>query len=98
MSGAGLLAGASRNLNLMLRGAGGGIFEVRPGLDWSPAAPSCGLFSASTGRCSADGLDHEVPGLSLLCFDPAPVTLRFDPDLPGPAGWWLAACPGDNKA
>ena len=93
-----LLAGASRDLNLMLRGAGGGMFEVRPGLDWSPAHSPCGLFSARAGRCNADGLDHAVPAMSLLWFDPAPSALRFDPELPGPAGWWLAACTGDNKA
>jgi hypothetical protein len=92
-----LLAGATRDLNLMLRGAGGGMFEVRPGLDWSPATPSCGLFSASAGRCNADGLDHEVPAMSLLWFDQAPGTLRFDPDRPGPAGWWLRPSTGDDK-
>ncbi len=91
-----LLAGPTRDLNLMLRGVGGGMFEVRPGQDWSPAAPSCGLFTAGNGRCKADGLDHAVPAWSLLWFDHSPSTLRFDPDRPGPAGWWLAACPGDH--
>jgi len=92
-----LLDGPTRDLNLMLRGAGGAMLTAVDAQPWSPAAQQCGLFSAVAGQCEAqlDGrvTTAEVPAYSLLWFAGAPKTLRFTAGQrpAGLIGWWLAA-------
>ena len=100
-----LLAGPTRDLNLMLRGMAGHLQTALPGQPWTPrqsAAAMAGLFSAVAGVCWADGDSIAVPALALLWFDTTPETLRFAPAVPlvgtaqapHPTGWWISAHPG----
>jgi uncharacterized protein len=91
-----LLDGPTRDLNLMLRAASGGLRLVDDGLPWQPQAAQCGLFSAVAGHCRAD--DHDaiaLPAYALLWFDPAPASLQFlaGQRPAGATGWWLEATP-----
>ena len=90
-----VLAGATRDLNLMLRNARGGMLRVDDAAPWRPEAAQCGLFAAVDGRCVAAGRSFDVPAASLLWFEQAPDALLFfaasaGADIPG---WWLAATP-----
>ncbi len=90
-----LLAGPTRDLNLMLRGAQGAMLLAASGQVWQPGAPMCGLFAAQAGRCTADQQVFDLPAQALLWFQEAPDALRFvcpNPG-PGPVGWWLWARP-----
>lgn len=99
-----LLAGPTRDLNLMLRGMAGHLQIALPGPAWTPqqsAAAMAGLFSAVAGVCWADSDSIAVPALALLWFEAAPETLRFEPAVPlagsaqtaHPSGWWISANP-----
>ena len=93
-----LLDGPTRDLNLMLRGARGGLSLVEDGLPWHSHAGQCGLFTAVEGRCHVDdGQAIALPHHALLWFDPAPASLQFfaEQRLPAATGWWLAATPED---
>jgi uncharacterized protein len=94
-----LLDGPTRDLNLMLRGARGGLCLADDGLPWRPDAAQCGLFTAVAGRCQREG--HEemaLPAYALLWFDPAPASLQFlaDQRPAGATGWWLEATPEES--
>jgi hypothetical protein len=92
-----LLDGPTRDLNLMLHDARGGIRAAVHAEPWSPPAepwsPSaggaCGLYALVAGRCA--GL--EVAADTLLWFDRAPAALVFEAERPGvgACGWWLHA-------
>jgi hypothetical protein len=85
-----LLDGPTRDLNLMLRDARGGIRAAVLAEPWSPpAGAACGLYARVAGRCA--GL--EVPADTLLWFDRAPAALVFEAQRPvvGACGWWLHA-------
>ena len=89
-----LLGGPTRDLNLMLRGVGGGMQRAAAGARWSPPAGACGLFATTAGRCRVDDASLDVPADALLWFDHAPASLVFDPATPtadAAPGWWLAA-------
>jgi len=88
-----LLDGPTRDLNLMLRAAGGGMERVGNGIAWRPEATLCGLFAVAPGRCAVAGRSFDVPAQSLLWFDQAPEALLFFSAVGGidSAGWWLAA-------
>ena len=87
-----LLDGATRDLNLMLRGASGGIARCASGLSRQPRESGCGLFAATAGRCLTGGERLEVPADTLLWFDRAPATLTFEASTPDSlAGWWIEA-------
>lgn len=93
-----LIDGPTRDLNLMLRGAGGTMQCATDGEAWQPsAAASCGLFSAVAGHCQAGGdlPATDVPPYTLLWFDAAPSSLTFTAGQrpAGLIGWWLAAPP-----
>jgi environmental stress-induced protein Ves len=81
-----MLDGATRDLNLMVRGPGGVMEQVIAGNAWTPQASACGLFAMAAGRCRADEASIAVPASALLWFERAPRSLVFDS-----AGWWLAA-------
>lgn len=94
--------GATRDLNLMLRGACGGLALAHSGVPWRPAASAAGLFTRVAGACAlADGSGAiELPAFSLLWFDAAPQRLVFRAAGGGAAArvaagaaWWLAATP-----
>ncbi len=92
-----LLAGPTRDLNLMLRGADGGLFPVSLGHAWAPPAAQAGLFTLVDGRVHpGTGVAEPMPAMSLRWWPDAPATLRFEADpVPGGAcaGWWLAVRP-----
>ena len=94
-----LLAGPTRDLNLMLRGIRGGMFRAEAGQPWRPRAAQCGLFAAVAGQCIG-ATESAVPARCLLWFDEAPPSLTFVPAGPNPGviGWWLAATPQENAA
>jgi len=90
-----LLDGPTRDLNLMLRRAGGRLQAAADGQAWLPAAAKCGLFTAVAGVCQAGTQQHELPAYALLWFDSAPPSLVFTAGQRPAAliGWWLAATP-----
>jgi uncharacterized protein len=81
-----LLAGPTRDLNLMLREPDGALARVVADRAWQPRAQRCGLFALADGRCRSDNAAMDVPRDALLWFDEAPAALAFDA-----AGWWIAA-------
>lgn len=92
-----LLDGPTRDLNLMLRDALGAIVPAGANRPWEPRAAQCGLFTSVAGHCRSDASTLAVPAGALLWFDPAPASLVFLPETPGPtSGWWLAATPAAN--
>ena len=89
-----LLDGPAQALNLMLRGARGGIETVCDAEPWAPprdAGTACGVFSAVAGHCNGIAL----PSHALLWFDAAPPQLTFvAAERPaGAVGWWFTATP-----
>ncbi len=86
-----LLGGPVQALNLMLRGAQGRIDRVEDGVDWTPAAASCGLYTEVAGRCN----QIDLPAGALLWFDVSPTRLNFTAarQTARPAARWLAASP-----
>jgi uncharacterized protein len=90
-----LLAGATRDLNLMLRGRSGSMSLARDAQTWSPDLACCGLYAAVAGRCVFGSGDQHIdmPAQALLWFDEAPARIRFDADTTSAsaAGWWLSA-------
>jgi uncharacterized protein len=95
-----LLDGATRDLNLMLRGAQGTMQIAVDGQAWAPQAAQCGLFSAVGGHCDCGSAEIEVPPYALLWFDAAPPSLRFTAGQRPAAliGWWLSATPQEQGA
>ena len=94
-----LQGGATRDLNLMLRGASGAMTIAVDGQAWAPNAAQCGLFSAVGGQCDSGGANIDVPPYALLWFDAAPASLRFTAGQ-RPAsliGWWLSATPQEQS-
>jgi hypothetical protein len=93
-----LLDGPTRDLNLMLQRARGGLFAADDGRAWSPDARSCGLFAAVGGSCRADGETFAMAAGSLVWFERAPARLEFraDAQRAGPPGWWCAVTPAES--
>ena len=90
-----LLAGPTRDLNLMLRGASGGMRRIVDDEAWSPTGTVSGLFAAATGLCLADTSEIVVAAGTLAWWNAAPARLRFTVSA-GPhasPGWWLFATP-----
>ena len=93
-----LIDGPTRDLNLMLRRADGGLWPVRPGLPWQPGHAQAGVFSREALTLQVGGAPPCVlPAMSLFWWEQAPVQLQVlaDPARPGhaPAAWWIAASP-----
>ena len=88
-----LIDGPTRDLNLMLRDAGGCMLSAIDGQAWAPVTALCGLFTAVAGTCQAGTQQHELPPYALLWFDTAPASLVFSAGQrpAGLIGWWLAA-------
>lgn len=96
-----LLAGPTRDLNLMLRSINGGMQRAAPNTEWRSTGAQAGLFTARSGRLLlASGERIDMPAMSLLWFEQAAgLTLQFQPEtetrldtvvssLASPA-WWL---------
>jgi len=87
-----LLAGPTRDLNLMLRGVGGRMEKAAAGTAWRPAAHGAGLYARVAGTLHADEARWALPAASLAWFDAAPAALHFVPaDDARHVGWWVAA-------
>ncbi len=93
-----LIEGATRDLNLMLKGMGGGMLAVIAGAVWRPQASRCGLFAAVDGCCRFDASRIDVAAGSLVWFDPAPSVLVFEAAADDGSGWWLTAMPLEGSA
>src|SRR5262249_5489002 len=61
-----MLAGPTRDLNLMVRGDGGAMERVVAGAAWHPAQRACGLFALAPGRCSGDNISMPLSVFSLV--------------------------------
>jgi environmental stress-induced protein Ves len=81
-----MLAGPTRDLNLMVREGRGAMERVSAGRPWRPEALACGLFALAAGTCRGDNVSMSIPAFALAWFDQAPASLSFDS-----SGWWLAA-------
>lgn len=94
-----LLDGPTRDVNLMLRDASGGMLRVEDSSPWRPEGEHCALFAAVAGRCLAGGRTVEMPAESLLWFEQAPGALMFVADDAGDEvpGWWIEATPGSGR-
>lgn len=88
-----LVAGPTRDLNLMLNGVPGAMRRVVAAEAWRPDACECGLYATTAGRCATTAPDEDepMPAHALRWWSEAPQSLAFDG-----AGWWLAA--GAKKA
>lgn len=91
-----LLDGPTRDLNLMLRQAAGGLLPAWPGQPWRPPGPVCGLFTRVPGHCRALASagaapssmvqptmalpEMALPAMALLWFNPAPAELAWQAD------------------
>jgi environmental stress-induced protein Ves len=92
-----LLGGATRDLNLMLRGDdagntpyGAGLYSARSGQSWRPeGAGACGVYSAQAATCRADDRQIELPANTLAWFDTAPTELML---IASDAAALLVAC------
>jgi environmental stress-induced protein Ves len=82
-----LIDGATRDLNLMLRGVPGSLARVVAGRAWRPRERSCGVYATSAGSVRADGEPATaIPARALRWWPAAPPAIAFDG-----AGWWLDA-------
>lgn len=97
-----LIAGPTRDLNLMLRGAAGRLHPVGDAQPWAlgeppPGGTLAGLFALVDGRVDpGQGDPVVVPAMSLCWWPLAPRSLVFHADRPAqgaPLGWWSEARP-----
>jgi environmental stress-induced protein Ves len=88
-----LLAGPSRDLNFMLRGAAGTMQRAVANRPWQPQASHCGMFTMGSGRCSLPESVIALGAGSLLWIDDACAALSFEPDdaVAAHPAWWMAA-------
>ena len=83
-----LVAGPTRDLNLMLNGVPGALRRVVAAEAWRPETRECGLYATTAGASVAIGPDaHEpMPAHALRWWAEAPESIAFDGE-----GWWLSA-------
>jgi environmental stress-induced protein Ves len=83
-----LVAGPTRDLNLMLKGVPGSMRRVVAAQAWRPEARQCGLYAVSAGACDATAPDEHgpMPAHALRWWTEAPQLLEFAGE-----GWWLSA-------
>lgn len=91
-----LIAGPTRDLNLMLRDGVGAMRPVQAGVPWTEGFDERGLFALCAGhwRGAPDaGQDAADRGVRVeahtLLWELGRLPCRFEPDGPGPCGWWL---------
>lgn len=94
--------GATRDLNLMLRGGRGTMQSAFAGQTWCEPFAQRGLLTAVDGCWHGSRQSAALPRLALLWLaDTAGEPFRFEPDTAPPAGapigWWLGFTPdGDS--
>jgi environmental stress-induced protein Ves len=82
-----LIDGATRDLNLMLRGVRGALARVVAGRAWQPRQRACGLYATAPGNVRGGGEAQAPMAADTLRWWPAaPAAIAFDG-----AGWWLDA-------
>ena len=82
-----LIDGATRDLNLMLRGVRGALARVVVGRAWQPRRRACGLYASAPGNVrGGDEAQAPMPAHALRWWPAAPAAIAFDG-----AGWWLDA-------
>lgn len=95
-----LLAGSTRDLNLMCRHGRGAMRQAQPEIAWDEAYTMRGLFTAVAGLWS-DANEHIALPASTLLWDAAtgPTAWTFEPAASGPvvAGWWLGFTPQGSR-
>ena len=89
-----LLGGATRDLNLMLHGARGGLWPAVPGLDWQADCTQAGLFTRDALQVqAADTPPFALPPMSLCWWSAAPTRLQVladaTPHGTAPLAWWI---------
>lgn len=84
-----LVAGPTRDLNLMTRGDVDAMLEV---VDGHPRARPWGCFTAEPGRLEFDGAALDVPAFTLAWFHRTPARADFDR-----RGWWIARAAGSSR-
>lgn len=95
-----LLAGPTRDLNLMLRGTPGRLEQADAGATWRPDARHAGLYARVAGTLHAGSARWPVAAATLAWFDvaPAEASFVFDARDDGPGGWWIAAGEAETRA
>lgn len=85
-----LLGGATRDLNLMLRGRPGEMQRARSGVAWESTWPWRACFTVAPAQLlTADGRCHPMPAWSLALDLPAgPLSLQRSDEAPA---YWLGA-------
>ena len=90
--GCSLIAGPTRDLNLMVRGGMGTMQRVLAGRAWAERFEERGLFTLCAGRWRLES-DDGASGLPVerhtLLWDLGDEPCRFTPQADGPCGWWL---------
>jgi len=98
-----LVAGPTRDLNLMAVGGASCMLPCHAGAGWNSELPQRGLFTRQAGRFTASGgISEDLPAHALLwLFAAAGQSFAFvpaagghgEPRGPGPAAWWLGYSP-----
>jgi environmental stress-induced protein Ves len=96
-----LIAGATRDLNLMCRGGDSTMRIVESGATWSEAFAMRGLYAAAFGCWSAGSESRDLEAGTLLWCEDAgaiPAPWRFDARAPATiaSAWWLGFTPTSN--
>src|SRR5436190_8547284 len=83
-----LVAGPTRDLNLMLNGVPGSMRRIVAAEAWRPEGRECGLYATTAGRCDATAPDEDapMPAHALRWWPEAPQSIAFAGE-----GWWLSA-------
>ncbi len=81
-----LIDGATRDLNLMLRGTPGAMQRVVASETFRPRTSECGLYASRAGLVRTSLGDEAMPSNALRWWAVAPDSIAFDG-----AGWWLTA-------
>jgi environmental stress-induced protein Ves len=90
-----LIQGATRDLNLMLRGGHGHLRAVDPGAGWDARAALRALFTAVAGRWTDGTQTHDLPAQTLLWSDSGTAAgWTFNADTGPLRAWWMACTPG----
>lgn len=86
-----LVKGATRDLNLMLRGGHGFMRPVDRGVSWEAGFALRGLYTAVPGLWRGDSESHTLAAHTLLWADDGAASVwRFEPHAPQPRAWWFA--------
>lgn len=89
-----LLAGHTRDLNLMLRGGRGQMRAAVPGVAWDASYQLRALFTAGAGRWSDEDHPRSLAACTLLWSDNASASAwTFEPYDPHTRAWWLGFTP-----